>query len=372
VPSFRRLGVNALFLEPQMGGLDTYARELIPQLLTLAPELEVALYVNAAGRAHIAREPWASEVRLVSHPLLGVRGTRALAELSAVGLLARDDDVLHSLAMTGPLVTRAQHVVTLADTTWIDDTSKHGAPTYRMWRAVIPRVARRADRVIAISEAGKRDIVNRLGVPAERIDVTLLGHADTATQEPAPAVRRRHGLPAGPLVLSVGTRKEHKNLGRLVEAMGSVPDAALVLAGNSTDLDGQLRAAAQRGGVDLHLLGFLDSADVEALYREASAFVLPSLNEGFGLPLLEAMRRGIPTATSNVSSLPEVAGDAALLFDPHDTDAIAAAIRCLLHDDAVRARLAREGPVRAGRFTWRATAQATLASYERAWNATPS
>jgi glycosyltransferase involved in cell wall biosynthesis len=368
--SFGHVGINALFLEPRMGGLDTYARELIPNLLRARPGLRLSVYVNARGREHLEREPWSGEARLVSHPLLGVRGTRAIAELTALGAIAGRDgvDVLHSLALTAPLRTRAASVVTLADTTWITAPSRQGAATYRMWRAVVPRVARAADRVIAISEAGADDVVRHLGVERSKIDVTPLGIDESAPVAPAPDARSRLAIPDGPFVLSVGTRKEHKNLVRLVEAMAQVPGVSLVLAGNATPLDAQLRATAERLGVQLALVDFVAAADLEALYAEASAFVLPSLNEGFGLPVLEAMRRGVPTATSDRSSLPEVAGDAALLFDPYEPDSIAAAVRRLLCDDALRARLRAEGPVRASRFTWLATAEATLRSYERAWN----
>jgi glycosyltransferase involved in cell wall biosynthesis len=378
VTSFAHLGINALFLEPKMGGLDVYARELIPNILRAAPDLRVSLYVNERGREHVAREPWAEGVRLVSHPLLGVRGTRAIAELTALGWLAGRDgvDVLHSLALTAPLWTKAANVVTLADITWISHPSRHGAATYRMWRAVVPRVARRADRVIAISEAGAADIAEHLHVPRERIDVTPLGHGGGEPRSATAPDDLRAGLdlPPGPFVLSVGTRKEHKNLGRLVEAMAEVPGASLVLAGHGADGDEELRATAARLGLAdrLVLLDFVSDEDLEGLYAAAAGFVLPSLNEGFGLPILEAMRRGVPTATSNVSSLPEVAGDAALQFDPHDVGAIADAIRALLDDEDLRARLAREGPARAAGFTWMATAEATLASYERAWSTSRS
>jgi glycosyltransferase involved in cell wall biosynthesis len=362
------IGINALFLEPRMGGLDTYARELIPNLLAARPGLRVSLYLNERGREHLARESWARDVRMVSHPLLGVRGTRAVAELSVLGWLAGRDhvDVLHSLAMTAPLRTSVANVVTLADTIWITAPSRSGAATYRMWRIVVPRVARAADRVIAISEAGAAEVARHLGVPRGKIDVTPLGIDQSEPVAPARDAARRLRVPPGPFVLSVGTRKEHKNFGRLVEAMAQVPAASLVLVGNPSPLDAELQATAQRLGVTLTLLGFVEAADLEALYGDAAAFVLPSLHEGFGLPVLEAMRRGVPTATSDRSSLAEVAGDAALLFDPYEPAAIAAAVRRLIGDATLRARLASAGPLRAAQFTWRATAEATIGSYERA------
>jgi alpha-1,3-rhamnosyl/mannosyltransferase len=238
--------------------------------------------------------------------------------------------------------------------------------TYRLWRTVVPTVARRADRVIAISEAGADDVASLLRVPRDRIDVTPLGFSGRSSsvvaEDPA-ALRAALGLGDGPIALSVGTRKEHKNLVRLVAgfaaARATFPSARLVLAGNATTHDADVLAEARRLGVEdaVVLLDFVDDARLEGLYAAATCFVLASLNEGFGLPILEAMHRGVPTATSNVSSLPEVAGDAALSFDPLSVESIAAALRTLLDDAAVRDRLSAAGPARAGSFTGRRTAE---------------
>jgi glycosyltransferase involved in cell wall biosynthesis len=360
-----------------MGGLDTYSRALIPELIALAPGVRISLVANAAGAAHLREQPWASEVSFVTHPLLGVRGTRAAVELTVLGALAtrRGFDVLHSVALTAPLKTRAANVVTLADVTWLTHPSADGGLTYRLWRTVVPTVARRADRVIAISEAGARDVESFLRVPRSRIDVTPLGFSGPAAGvevEDAAALRADLGLGDGPVVLSVGTRKEHKNLVRLVAAFAAVraefPDARLVLAGNATGHDADVLAEARRCGVEdaVVLLDFVSDARLEGLYAVATCFVLASVNEGFGLPILEAMHRGVPVATSNISSLPEVAGDAALPFDPFDTTSIADALRQLLGDAELRARVAAAGPPRAAGFTWRRTAELTLESYERA------
>ena len=211
--SFEHVGINALFLEPRMGGLDTYARELIPNLLRARPGLDVSVYLNERGREHVEREPWAADVRLVSHRWLGVRGTRAVVELTALGAIAGRDgvDVLHSLALTAPLRTRAANVVTLADTTWITAPSRQGAATYRMWRAVVPRVARAADRVIAISEAGADDVVHHLGVARSDVDVTPLGIDESEPVAPAPDVRARLSLPRGQFGPTlVGLERCHK------------------------------------------------------------------------------------------------------------------------------------------------------------------
>jgi glycosyltransferase involved in cell wall biosynthesis len=274
------------------------------------------------------------------------------------------------------LATRAANVVVLADTTWITvpDLGKGQAATVRLWRAVVPRVARRADRVVAISSASARDIERLLRVPRERIDVVPLGFGTARRTEPTPAreLRARLGLGEGPIVLNVAMQKVHKNQVALVRALpavrGVVPDAQLVLPGAATPYEDKLRAEAARVGVDDAVVfpGYVGDADLEGLYASASAFVFPSLNEGFGLPVLEAMGRGVPVVTSSVSALPEVAGDAALLVDPSSVDEIADATARVLTDTGLRDRLVDAGRGRAAAFTWERAARGTLDTWRRA------
>jgi glycosyltransferase involved in cell wall biosynthesis len=371
-----RIGINALFLEPHMGGLEAYVRELVGELIGQAPDVRFTVYCNPAGETLLQAEAWASQARIVAPPLLGRRGLRALSELTALGVLAgRDVDLLHSLGMTGPLRTRAVNVVTVADVTWLRRAPAN--PSERLWRLVVPAIARRADRVIAISQAGARDIEHFLRVPSERIDVTLLGHADPRAEPlPAKAVRRRFSLGESPVVLMVGTRKPHKNLERLIAAMPEVlracPDAVLVLAGHpQRGYEEQLQSEVDRFGMTQHIvsLSFVETDELEGLYAAASCFVLPSTNEGFGLPILEAMARGVPVACSNVSALPEAGGDGARYFDPHDVSDIARAVIEILTDKQLADQLTAAGRRQAASRTWAHTAERTLASYERAWTA---
>jgi glycosyltransferase involved in cell wall biosynthesis len=375
--SFRHLGVNAVFLRPRMGGLETYTKELVPRFLTARPDLRVSVFVSPEGLPVLREEPWASDVRLVTHPLLGARGLKAITELTVLGELAprRGVDLLHSVALTAPLRTRAVNVVTLADVTWIKLPDPGEMNTVRLWRALVPPVARRADRLIAISQAGKDDIVEHLRVPAERIDVVLpgAGTGTRATPTPEAQLRAAHDLGHGPIVLAVSAKKAHKNLVRLIDAMAAVharfPDAVLVLPGNPTAHEDELRAQAQRLGLDaaVRFPAYVSAEDLEGLYRTASCFVLPSITEGFGLPVLEAQRRDVPVATSNTSSLPEAGGDGARYFDPFDVDDIAAALVELLEDRELASRLVAAGERHAAAFTWERAAEATLESYERAW-----
>jgi glycosyltransferase involved in cell wall biosynthesis len=371
-----RVGVNAVFLEPGMGGLETYVLELIPALLEAEPSLRMTILANERGRDLLAGRPWSQSVAIET-PAGSRRGARALYELGPLGLTAsRRFDVLHSPALTAPLATRAANVVVLADTTWLSvpDMGKGQAATVRLWQAVVPHVARRADRVIAISEASARDVTERLGVPRERVDVIPLGYQAARRAEPTPEaeLRERLGLGRGPLLLNVAVKKVHKNQMRIVEALPSVrsevPDAQLVLAGASTPYEQDLRARAEALVVAdaVTFPGYVSDADLEGLYAAAAAFVFPSLNEGFGLPLLEAMARGLPVVTSDRSALPEVAGDAALLVDPESSEQIAAATVRLLADAGLRARLVTAGVSRAHSFSWSQTARSTLETWRRA------
>ncbi len=371
-----RIGLNAVFLEPRMGGLDTYVRALVPELVRLAPAVRFSVFCNAQGREYLAQEGWAEAVELVTHPLLGRRGLRAASELTLLGALAgRRVDLLHSVALTAPLRTRAVSVVTLADLTWIVAPEPGEAATMRLWRVIVPPVARRADRVLALSQAGAQHVVEYLHVPRERIDVVALasGGSDLLAPTPAPELRARLGLGEGPVVLTVSAKKANKNLPRLIRAMAGVlerrPDAVLVMPGNPTPHERELRALAAELGVSASVVfpEYVDAADLEGLYALASCFVFASVNEGFGIPILEAMRRGVPVACSRASALPEVAGDAARYFDPYSVQDIAGAVLELLCDRALAAELVARGRERQAGFTWEATARGTLECYARAW-----
>jgi glycosyltransferase involved in cell wall biosynthesis len=275
-------------------------------------------------------------------------------------------EVIHSPGTTAPLWTSAPSVITLHDLIYASMPESHpGVLSYGM-RVLVPLSVRSANRVIVLSEHVRDEAVDRLGAPRERIDVIPHGPgADSGVDPtPEPELRARHGLGQRKIVLSVSARRPHKNLERLVDAMSDVPgDPLLVLPGYPGPHDEALR---RRGGHRLKMLGWVSDADLEGLYAAAACMVFPSLSEGFGLPVLEAMRRGVPVACSNSSSLPEVAGDGAVLFEPRDTAAIARAIGSLLEDRELAAAVAGRGREQARRFSWTRTAELTLASYERA------
>ena len=359
-----------------MGGLETYVRELLPAMLELRPDLRVSLFVTDAGRKALADESWATSVELVTHPLVGIRYGKAAAELTIVGSLAtrRGVEVLHSVALTAPLRMRAAGVITIADVTWLREPETVGPVTALLWRVIVSTAARRADRVITLSEAARREILEDLPVRPERIDVVPCGSGNgfSANVSEERDLRRRLGLGDRRVVLTVSALSRHKNLPPLVRALAWVreahPDVVLVIPGNPTKHGGELGTLARDLGVSeaLSLPGWVDEADLEGLYRLASCFVFPSRREGFGMPILEAMARGVPVACSDVSAVPEVAGDAALYFAPDRPEEIAQSIERLLGDAKLAAELAERGRDRQRMFTWSRAAEKTLAVYEHA------
>ncbi len=375
-PPGTHVGLNLVFLVPgETGGMEVVARELIPALLAAAPQLRFTAFVNREAAA--AGGPWRDLLPAVTVPVNArSRVQWVLGEQTLLPLLAARArvDLVHSLASTAPLWGRGARVTTVHDLIYARFPDAHSGMRDRGMRVLVPAAVRRSARVIADSLSTRADLIELLGTPAAKIDVAPLGlgavRREVALSEQD--TRARLGLGTRPVVLSLSAKRPHKNLLALICALGLIaPERrpVLVLPGYSTWHEAELRARADELGLadDVRFHDWLSSPELEGLWALARAFVFPSLYEGFGLPVLEAMARGVPVACSNTSSLPEVAGDAALMFDPHDQRAIAAAIETLLsQDDAARARTRARGTARAQQFTWELTARATLASYAHA------
>ena len=388
-----RIAINAAFLSRGgMGGLETYARELVAAL-SRRRDIELLLLLSRT----LAGDPLA---RAVEVALLPVDPRKRLdwvrADQLEVPRLVRrlGVDLVHSLASTGPAFGRVRRVVTVHDLAFARFPRTHFGPRALGMALLVPAAARTATRVIVPSRATRDEVVRLLRVPSERVDVVPEGlgqvpvnatrssgevAVNTATEARSPA--STHDLPSAlrarlaaaprPVALSVSAKRPHKNLERLLRAIALIPRERrplLVLPGYATPYERELERLAERSGIADHVvfLGWLPPEQLDAVYRIASLFVFPSLYEGFGLPVLEAMARGVPVATSDRASLPEVAGPAALYFDPLSEASIAASIERLLFDRELAAALRRAGLERARQFSWDACAEATVASYRAA------
>jgi glycosyltransferase involved in cell wall biosynthesis len=371
------VGLNLIFLVPgETGGMEVAARELIPELVAQAPPgTRFTAFINreAAGAGD---RPWRELMPVVTVPVWARNRVQwVLGEQTLLPLLAARAGVqlMHSLASTAPVWGRFRRVVTIHDLIYARFPDAHPGIRDKGMRVLVPAGARRSHRVIADSASTRDDVIGLLGVPAARIDVVPLGIGALRREAPAPEreLRERFRLGDRRVLLSLSAKRPHKNLAALIGALAQIPAErrpVLVLPGYPTWHERELRERAAGLGVaeDVRFLGWVAGAEIEGLWAVTDAFVFPSLYEGFGLPVLEAMARGVPVACSSASSLPEVAGDAALQFDPRDEGAIAAAIERLLGDPAERERLRARGLERAAGFTWERTAKLTLESYARA------
>jgi len=355
--------------------MEVAARELIPALLAAAPPgMRFTAFVNREAAA--ADGPWGELLPAVTVPVNARNRVQwVLGEQTLLPWLAARAgvDLVHSLASTAPLWGRFRRLVTVHDLIYARFPEAHAGIRDKGMKVLVPQAVRRSHRVIVDSNSTRDDLVELLSVSPEDIDVVPLGLGGVRRETPLPEreTRERFELGERRVVLSLSAKRPHKNLIALIGALARIPvedRPLLVLPGYPTAHEAELRERAISAGVagDVRFPAWVSAAEVEGLWALAQAFVFPSLYEGFGLPVLEAMARDVPVACSNASSLPEVTGEAALLFDPYDEAAIAAALRQLLEDQPLRERLRARGLARVAEFTWERTARLTLDSYRRA------
>jgi glycosyltransferase involved in cell wall biosynthesis len=367
----RHVVLNALFLDPAAsGGPETYLRGLAPALAAAHPETRFTIVTTVSGAHTLRADGWERHFGIRSLPCEdGQRVRRQAAEQVMLPALARRlrADVLHSLASVAPIrVPGVAHVITVHDVTFFRRQTFGAVTTWGM-RQVVGRAARNADGLVTASRVARDEICDELGLDPMAFTVAHHG-ADLepgAPAAPEAEVRGRYALDGARVVLCVATKRPHKNQEVLVRALAQLDDdVVLVLAGHPEPYDAQLRALAGSLGVTgrVRFADYVPAADLEALWRIAGCGAFPTLAEGFGIPVVEAMARGVGVAVSDIPVLREVGDDVPRYFDPHDPAAATQAIAATLADPQAGAR----GPARAARFTWAASADATWSAYERA------
>jgi glycosyltransferase involved in cell wall biosynthesis len=365
-----RVGVNALLgsTEPNVRatGMSRYVVSLLRALGQANGSDELIAFVgeplSRPGRLRFRRAPG-----LVRYPV-----ARIGWEHAALPVLARAErlHVFHGTTNTLPLLLGTPSVVTIHDLAFLHYAEHVRRRRYHYLRQMVRRARRQARFVITPSEATRVDVLELLGGDPERTVAIPLGVDErfrSPPEERRGETRERYGLEE-PFVLAVGTVEPRKNLVRLIEAMTLLADEyphLLALAGPTGWLSQGVEAAISGSGISKRIrrLGFVADDDLPALYAAATAVAVPSLYEGFGLPVLEALASGAAVVTSNVSSLPEVAGDAAVLVDPTSAADIAAALRRLIDAPEFATDLRCRAVERARRFSWASTAERTLDVY---------
>jgi len=378
-----RIGIDYTAALRQGAGIGRYTRQLVRALLALDTRNEYVLLTASGGlrATHLSFQSIAehANVRRIDLPLsdrsLNILWHRLRLPLW-VELVSGALDVFHSPDFALPPVHRARTLLTVHDLSFmrVPECSAPGLRSYLL--RVVPASVRRADVVLADSESTRMDMIELLGVDPDRVRVIYAGvepcFQRVRDQSVLEAVRNRYRLPAR-FVLGLGTLQPRKNFERLIAAYAQMRGEArsglkLVIAGGLGWMcEGIFRRVEELGLQDEVLFsGYVADEDLPALYSMAEVFAFPSLYEGFGLPPLEAMACETPVVASNVSSLPEVLGDAALSVDPLDVPTLAQAMLRVLNDAALRAALVRRGVAQARKFTWEQAAGKLLEVYTEA------
>ena len=377
-----KIGIDARWIFREISGIGAYTRELLRQLAALDSSNEYVAFFNdpvvrdaAVAYAGLDRARNFTPHLVPSSPLDLRNQLHMPAEIQRLRL-----DIFHTPNYMIPMRAfrpgpkrsgRTRCVVTLHDVIPLifpDHAPKsRKARLFPLYRWVMREVGRRADVIIAASQSTRSDIFRELGIPPEgEHRVAVIYHGVAPEFRPAPRV------PGGSrTILYVGRLDSYKNVTRLVESFAQIapdlPDVRLHILGPDDPRYPEARRRAEELGVAPRVTwsGHVSGPELLRAYQQADVYALPSRYEGFGLTVLEAMACGTPVVCTNVSSLPEVAGDAALLVPPDDTRALADALRRVLSDPALWKELSDKGPQQAARFSWRSTAEQTIEVYRR-------
>lgn len=367
----RRVGINAHLLSGQAGyrraGIHRYIYQVLRHL-PIQDEVSYRVYTRLAAPAldhlRLVGTRWPTEQRVV----------RIVWEQLIWPWLARrhELDLLHAMAFVTPLATAVPTITTVYDLSFIHYPDRFPAPQRHYLAGQTRRSCRDARRVITISESSRQDVHHQFNVPLSHIDVVTPGVDEKYRPLPPATVaafRRRRNLPER-FILHVGTLQPRKNLSALIEAAAAIdePGAPLILVGGKGWFFETIFARVEALGMSdrVHFVGYAPDAELPLWYNAASVLAFPSLYEGFGLPVVEAMACGTPVVAADVSSIPEAAGEAGLLVDPRDVTALRDRITAVLRDADLAATMRAKGLQHARQFSWARAGRQTAAVYRRA------
>ena len=363
------IGINGRSIFRQLTGVQHYARQITHSLLAIkAEDVVFSVFSGREGRSAEPDLPLAASFFPAGGPLRGMIWEQSLLKRMAK---KAEVDVLFSPGNVAPLYPPVPSVVTIHDLAFLLFPQYFSRSFSLYYRTVIPRIAGQAAAVITDSESVRQDLEEHLEVPANKITVIPLGVSRDfrrrVTKKEMEEVRRRHGLPDRYFV-SISSLEPRKNLKNVLAAFRLLPEEVsgehklvIVGGGNKIYADPGLAYDLSRMPPGSVLTpGYVPTGDLPAIYRMSTALVFPSLYEGFGLPVLEAMAASTPVITSSRSSLPEVAGHAAVLVDPESREELAAAMELIATDSGTRHLLIERGKKRSAGFTWEKTAKRTL------------
>jgi glycosyltransferase involved in cell wall biosynthesis len=364
-----KIGIDLSITTRNQAGTAVYARNLINALKQLSTGDEYVEFQLASQREMGTPKNLKSRIGTLYHDILWIQ-----LFLPIHSRLAKLD-ILHMPANVIPFYSPCPTVVSILDTTIF-----HFPKNFPAWQRLssqffIPLSAKRANRIITISEQSKKDICLKFNVPNEKVTVTYLAASSQFRVQAAKEVSKvKAKYDLQNFILTVGTLEPRKNIKRLIQAFAKVhplfPSLNLVHAGPLGWMYENILLEVDKCGISncVMFLGRVPIDDLVALYNAAEVFVYPSLYEGFGLPVLEAMSCGCPVVTSKTSSLPEIVGDAAILIDPINVDELAEAIQTILEDHELHRSLGSKGLERAKKFSWEKCAQETIYVYNQAVN----
>ena len=361
-----RIGVNTLFLERPETGSGQYTRHLLEALARVDSTNEYLLFSpGPAPSISNTQYPISNRAKLWFEQVSFPRACRHL-------------DLAHVPYLASPLFPTVPTVVTVHDLIPLILPAYRGSPLVRLYTRLVAAAARKAQAIITVSQASERDIIRCLRVPPERVHVTYEAAGETLQpvedEAHLAAIRQKYALPERYLIF-LGGFDQRKNVSTLLRAFALLVNkqqqARLVIAGKLPGRDSPLFPdpcrLVRELGVEKTVIftGWVPEEDKPALLSGATAFVFPSLYEGFGLPVVEAMACGTPVVASDRSSLPEVVGEGGILVEPTDAEALAEAMEALLVDDALRDELRQRALAQAAKFSWKQTALETLAVYRK-------